>query len=91
MEARRLRDALFYRLPVTALYVPPSHELGEDLMAPGKRLPAAAAIRCCRWPGNVREPRNAIDQAVRLARSAELAPDCLPHSLFLQLCNPGAL
>ena len=33
------------------------------------------------WPGNVRELRNVIEQAVLLARGAELEPQLLPQML----------
>ena len=43
---------------------------------------AAAAIARYRWPGNIRELRNAIERAVVLAKSEVVTPDYLPDSLF---------
>ncbi len=50
----------------------------------GLRLNAAAeaALRRYRWPGNLRELRNAVERAAVLCRSDEIAPDDLPDSIF---------
>nr|WP_230965178.1 sigma-54 dependent transcriptional regulator [Burkholderia pseudomultivorans] len=79
----RLREDLFYRLAVFALYVPPlrqrdgdvetiAHEYVETLNArhrSHKRLTdaAIAALRAYSWPGNVRELHNTIERAYILA------------------------
>lgn len=51
---------------------------------PGLRLnaEAEAALRRYRWPGNLRELRNAVERAAVLCRSDEIAPDDLPDSIF---------
>ncbi|HTT75627.1 MAG TPA: sigma 54-interacting transcriptional regulator, partial [Candidatus Binataceae bacterium] len=43
---------------------------------------AATAIGRYRWPGNIRELRNAVERAVVLAKSNLITPDYLPDSLF---------
>ncbi|MDR8727957.1 sigma-54 interaction domain-containing protein [Burkholderia pseudomultivorans] len=79
----RLREDLFYRLAVFALYVPPlrqrdadvetiAHEFVATLNArhrSHKRLTdaAIAALRAYSWPGNVRELHNTIERAYILA------------------------
>ncbi len=57
---------------------------------PNLRLGAEAetALRSHRWPGNIRELRNAVERAVVLCRSDEIAPDDLPDSIFRE---PGDL
>ena len=57
---------------------------------PNLRLGAEAetALRRHRWPGNIRELRNAVERAAVLCRSDEIAPDDLPDSIFRE---PGDL
>ncbi len=51
---------------------------------PGLRLnaEAEATLRRYRWPGNLRELRNAVERAAVLCRSDEITPDDLPDSIF---------
>lgn len=58
---------------------------------PGLRLnaEAEAALRRYRWPGNLRELRNAVERAAVLCRSDEIAPDDLPDSIFRDLFEAG--
>jgi NtrC-family two-component system response regulator AlgB len=59
---------------------------------PNLRLGAEAetALRRHRWPGNIRELRNAVERAAVLCRSDEIAPDDLPDSIFREPGDPGA-
>jgi two-component system, NtrC family, response regulator AlgB len=43
---------------------------------------ATAALMRYRWPGNLRELRNALERAAVLTRGSEIAPDDLPDALF---------
>jgi len=43
---------------------------------------AAAAITHHRWPGNLRELRNALERAAVLARADLVTPDLLPDAVF---------
>ncbi len=43
---------------------------------------AETALRRYRWPGNIRELRNAVERAAVLCRRDEIAPDDLPDSIF---------
>jgi NtrC-family two-component system response regulator AlgB len=52
---------------------------------------AAAAIGRYRWPGNIRELRNAIERAVVLAKSNVITPDYLPDSLFRESAAPAPI
>jgi len=52
---------------------------------------AAAAIGRYRWPGNIRELRNAIERAVVLAKSNVITPDYLPDSLFRESATPAPI
>jgi NtrC-family two-component system response regulator AlgB len=51
---------------------------------------AETALRRHRWPGNIRELRNAVERAAVLCRSDEIAPDDLPDSIFREPGDPGA-
>jgi two-component system, NtrC family, response regulator AlgB len=44
----------------------------------GFSIEAAACIRAYPWPGNLRELRNAIERAVIMARSGQIAPQDFP-------------
>lgn len=51
---------------------------------------AETALRRHRWPGNIRELRNAVERAAVLCRSDEITPDDLPDSIFRELGEPSA-
>jgi NtrC-family two-component system response regulator AlgB len=50
---------------------------------------AAAALSRYRWPGNIRELRNAIERAVVLATSDTIMPEHLPDNLFRASPEPA--
>ncbi|MBE3602815.1 sigma-54-dependent Fis family transcriptional regulator [bacterium] len=50
---------------------------------------AETALRRHRWPGNIRELRNAVERAAVLCRSDEITPDDLPDSIFREPGDPG--
>jgi len=90
VAAQEFREDLYYRLSVVTLEVPPLRERGEDLeplalhflaesvRRLGKmRVFAPETIEVLRsylFPGNVRELRYAIEQAVILSEEAALTP-----------------
>jgi NtrC-family two-component system response regulator AlgB len=57
---------------------------------PGLRLSPAAssALVRYRWPGNIRELRNAIERAVVLCRGDLVTPEYLPEALFDEHSQP---
>ena len=87
---RRFRADLFHRLNQCQIRVPPLRERRDDIVpiaehflrqqAAEARFSAEPSVRWSRhsWPGNVRELRNAVIQAMVLARSYEIGVDDLP-------------
>ena len=89
IAAGRFREDLFHRLNIIALQTPALREIPEDipLLAEhflradpeGRGLrfaPAALAkLSAHRWPGNIRELRHVVEQAVFYAEGAQIAPE----------------
>src|SRR5205814_10610902 len=81
----RFREALFYRLAVARVHVPPLRERKDDLplliehilaTTPGGETASIAQetidlMMKHDWPGNVRELRNVIERAVLLSETPE--------------------
>jgi two-component system response regulator HydG len=94
MEQGRFRQDLYYRLNVVSLRVPPLRERAEDvgllaehfLERANSRSPrkkrlsreAVAHLAQYRFPGNVRELENLVEQAAALAEGEELLPEDFP-------------
>jgi two-component system response regulator HydG len=83
---RRFRADLFYRLQVLTITLPPLRErpgeltgLADQFLPRGAALTAAAraALAAYRWPGNIRELKNALWRAAILADGAPIAPEHL--------------
>ena len=90
VAAGGFREDLYYRLGVLQVELPPLRERPEDILilaghflaeASGgvKRLGKAAEKKLLeyRWPGNVRQLRNAIESAVVLGEEPEIRPEDL--------------
>ena len=89
------RGDLFHRLNVVALRPPPLRSRKEDIPLltayflaqsgePGKRL-SVEALRCLEaydWPGNVREPANAMEHAVAPSDAGPVVPSDLPECIW---------
>src|SRR5574340_414556 len=57
---------------------------------PNRMSPEAAGVlERHRWPGNLRELRNAIERAGVLSRSDTIAPEDLPDSIFRDTRESG--
>ncbi len=96
----RFRGDLYHRLSQVTLHVPPLRERVDDieplarhflaLHDPCFRLgdSAVAALRQYRWPGNIRELRNAIIQAAVLSNGPEIqAKDLLFRTMTVPVLN----
>jgi DNA-binding NtrC family response regulator len=90
VEEKRFRADLFYRLQVLTITLPSLREraseitaLAEELLPRGAQLTAdaRAALVGYRWPGNIRELKNALWRAAILADGAEIAPEVQPKLL----------
>jgi DNA-binding NtrC family response regulator len=95
IAAGRFREDIFHRLKVFHVRVPPLRERLEDLpikhfyreLCPDRQeglnlSPAAwTALRGHRFPGNVRELRNALEHALVLAGKGEIRTNHLPQDI----------
>jgi transcriptional regulator with PAS, ATPase and Fis domain len=100
VAAGRFRSDLYHRLAEYPIYVPPLRERPEDigplagyfLTQHSERavLSAAAlsALRRYAWPGNIRELRNAVVNAVISARDYEIGVQDLPPRLLGRKARP---
>ena len=87
----QFREDLMYRLNVIHLHVPPLRERLEDvrglvdhIVAQGERgiafsEEALQALERYRWPGNVRQLQNVLEQLIWTASGAEVRVDDLPN------------
>ncbi len=88
------REDLYYRLKVVTVDLPPLRERASDIPllvarflaeGPGASREiseeALGLLTRYRWPGNIRELRNAIEHAGVLARGAPIRPDHLPETV----------
>ena len=83
-----LRNDLLYRINVVTLTIPPLRERREDIpqlaksfLARRKRAIDDTAMRMLveyRWPGNIRELRNAVDRAALLEEGDVITAKSLP-------------
>jgi DNA-binding NtrC family response regulator len=93
IAAGQFREDLMYRLNVIHLHVPPLRERREDvrslvdhIVAQGERgiafsEEALQALERHRWPGNVRQLQNVIEQLVWTSSGALVRVDDLPEPL----------
>ena len=91
----RFREDLYFRLNVFEVTLPPLRERPSDILALARlfvrelsaerprRLSeeTARVLSSYRWPGNVRQLRNAMERSVILARGGLIRPKHLPPSV----------
>ena len=82
----RFRDDLYYRLNGALVQLPPLRERTDlsamiDRLLGGRTLTREARARLLahRWPGNLRELRNALDYATSVCPQGPIGPDDLPE------------
>jgi len=96
VEAGRFHEALFHRLNVFRIEIPPLRERREDIpvlmeLFLGQLYPdrppyrvSGQALQCLmsyHWPGNVRELRNVIERGIILAENDLITLKCLPNDI----------
>ncbi|GAA3584542.1 sigma-54-dependent Fis family transcriptional regulator [Gibbsiella greigii] len=90
IAAGAFREDLYYRLLGARISLPPLRERSDldwliDNMLAGKRCTLTAKARARlhrhRWPGNLRELRNALEYACAICENACIHPDDLPEEL----------
>ncbi|MGZ8461168.1 MAG: AAA-type ATPase lid domain-containing protein, partial [Candidatus Deferrimicrobiaceae bacterium] len=66
--------------------------IGKENGLPPKRLSPAAlkSLLACRWPGNVRQLRNALETATLVAQEEAIAPGDLPLEVTQAVLPPTA-
>jgi DNA-binding NtrC family response regulator len=91
------RQDLYYRLAVIPLVLPPLREREGDVLLLASHFlaqlqptgretlefsdGAMIVLRRHRWPGNIRELRNAVEYAIAMSRTNVIQPSDLPASL----------
>jgi len=93
ITAGRFREDLLYRLRVVHMHVPPLRERPEDIrtfvvhtLSSCSRAvvfseEALQLMERYRWPGNIRELQNAVEQATWLSRKSTIQAEDLPLSV----------
>ena len=97
VEAGRFHEALFHRINVFNIHIPPLAERKEDIpllveyflnrLSSGQAACTVTegAMRCLlgyAWPGNVRELRNVIERGMILAENGLITEHALPRELL---------
>lgn len=102
IAAGRFREDLFYRLNVMEVHLPPLRERPEDILPlatlfisqfsrqkPRFSATVSAGLRRYRWPGNIRELRNAMERAALLSRGEIVLPEHLPARVMAAMTEPA--
>jgi transcriptional regulator with GAF, ATPase, and Fis domain len=91
VAAGRFREDLYYRINVMSLELPPLRKREGDVPLLIKSMlqkdwtitdEAARAMEAYRWPGNVRQLKNAIERAQILANDHVITIDDLPSEIY---------
>ena len=93
IEDGDFREDLYFRLAVVTVEIPPLRDRGDDILelashfldqgGDGIQL-SKAALDCLKlhsWPGNIRELRNALEQAAILGDGKQITPSDLPPEI----------
>jgi DNA-binding NtrC family response regulator len=99
VAAGRFREDLYYRINVMSLELPPLRKREGDVPLLIKSMlqkdwriteEAARAMEVYRWPGNVRQLKNAIERAQILANDHVITIDDLPSEIYDSHEHAGA-
>ncbi len=105
MEAGRFSEAMYHRLNVFNITLPPLRNRKEDIPAlieyflgrhrPGEGRPriGGRALQCLMaydWPGNIRELQNVLERSLILSESDLITEQALPLALSGRLVATGA-
>lgn len=106
VQAGRFHEALYHRLNVFRIHVPPLRERREDIpllvehflgmLGPRDRPYRLADetlihLTAYDWPGNVRELRNVLERCLILSENHVILPQNLPRELTGNLHRPSAI
>ncbi len=96
VDAGRFHEALYHRLNIFHIHLPPLRERREDIpllveyllgLLSERAAPyqvtdeALAHLMAYHWPGNVRELRNVLERCVILSENRIILPNSLPREL----------
>ncbi|MBC7359178.1 MAG: sigma-54-dependent Fis family transcriptional regulator [Desulfacinum sp.] len=96
VDAGRFHEALYHRLNIFHIHLPPLRERREDIpllveyllgLLSKRAAPyqvtdeALAHLMAYHWPGNVRELRNVLERCVILSENRIILPNSLPREL----------
>lgn len=103
VEAGRFHEALYHRLNIFCIDIPPLRERKEDIPAltqyflghlypdrpPYKSTPMVEeCFQSYHWPGNVRELRNVIERAIILSENDLITTGNLPQDIVKSFAGP---
>ncbi len=93
IETGRFREDLYFRLAVVTIEVPPLRDRGDDIILIAERFldqagggititkPVRESLLKYHWPGNIRELRNVLEQAIILGDGKKITPADLPNHI----------
>lgn len=95
IEDGRFREDLYFRFAVVTIEVPALKDRGEDVLTIARQFVSSyaqeedvsitkAAEDCLlkyHWPGNIRELRNVLEQAIILGDGKKISPQDLPPNI----------
>ncbi len=105
VEDGKFNEALYHRINVFNIHIPPLNERKEDIpllaehflarLCVGKERCAIAektlqALMRYSWPGNVRELRNVLERSIILSENGVISNQDLPRELTMEQCGPDS-